>query len=728
MTGQHYNSGTDDGSSLRVARRELGYLFGMLKAGQSVLITGGRKLGKTVLLQQVKRYYELQDNNAATVAVPLYQDLMSLTRPPTAARLFGALSHKVPFGVNALFERRAVDAKCPPAPDAWRNDPSLEFTHYLNEVLNYLDETVGRIIFIYLLDECEALLGAEETHTLLGNLRALVGPETDNRIKLVVTGFRDIKEYEDPVTGTSPFKNVLLPLPLTLLQEDEFDELIRPLMESLANENRGLLREQLWRATGGHPCLVQTLCNMLTTEFPPERFDDACSKATKLLEGMAFSSWLNRFKPDDHELFRRVLKGKDVRDENPLSVEFLQYCGVLTISNEKLLAPCGLFNNWYELQLKAGKRQASERIAGSNWVMNLSSQGDVASKAGDALSSARSSERNLRNTSYALVMKGGGVKGLAYIGALKELEKYYSFDWFVGTSAGAIAAVLLAVGYTTDDLENILSGKNFKEFLDSSLARLPANLIFKGGFYEARSFTTWLDELIAAKIESFEPVQLMELPRRVTVYASRRHRSALIFDKHGPNSDKAASFAVRCSMSIPFVFTPQRDQGLRVLDGGMQNNYPVGELLKKNPGTEFIGLYLGNYYEGMPRESWLISDMLSIWTEAVDVEALKEYKDRTVVIDPRPIKTIDFNLSPKEKEFLLSVGRAAALRFLLKRGVQKGPTEAQVREAEEKARSLKAEVEAIRRKRRKMRWIKTSVLILLILALGIGYYLLSDKK
>src|SRR5262249_28942010 len=45
-----------------------------------------------------------------------------------------------------------------------------------------------------------------------------------------------------------------------------------------------------------------------------------------------------------------------------------------------------------------------------------------------------------------LVMKGGGVKGIAYVGALETLEKYgYHFNHFVRTSAGAISAALLAV-------------------------------------------------------------------------------------------------------------------------------------------------------------------------------------------------------------------------------------------------------------------------------------------
>lgn len=68
-----------------------------------------------------------------------------------------------------------------------------------------------------------------------------------------------------------------------------------------------------------------------------------------------------------------------------------------------------------------------------------------------------------------LIMKGGGVKGLAYVGAIKELMTAgYTFDWLVGTSAGAIAAVLLAAGYTTEELEKLLKEKRFQEFFDAS--------------------------------------------------------------------------------------------------------------------------------------------------------------------------------------------------------------------------------------------------------------------
>ncbi|HQX48539.1 MAG TPA: patatin-like phospholipase family protein, partial [Planctomycetaceae bacterium] len=57
---------------------------------------------------------------------------------------------------------------------------------------------------------------------------------------------------------------------------------------------------------------------------------------------------------------------------------------------------------------------------------------------------------------HALVMKGGGIKGLAYVGALEILARKYEFNWFVGTSAGAITAILLGAGYTAGELTEIL--------------------------------------------------------------------------------------------------------------------------------------------------------------------------------------------------------------------------------------------------------------------------------
>src|SRR5262249_2608724 len=193
-----------------------------------------------------------------------------------------------------------------------------------------------------------------------------------------------------------------------------------------------------------------------------------------------------------------------------------------------------------------------------------------------------------------LVMKGGGVKGIAYVGALTALEEYgYRFSHFVGTSAGAISAAMLAVGYSSKELGEVLEKTSFKKFKDGWL--LPSLLLlpFRKGLYRGEEFRVWLEEHLRKKFPEFDGAVSIEFKhlnktdgpaRRLTVFASCKGRSAYYFDSKDPKDfDRTISYACRCSMAIPYFFTPEKIEGKWVVDGGMQNNYPVDALLKYFP-------------------------------------------------------------------------------------------------------------------------------------------------
>ncbi len=275
------------------------------------------------------------------------------------------------------------------------------------------------------------------------------------------------------------------------------------------------------------------------------------------------------------------------------------------------------------------------------------------------------------NEKLVLIMKGGGIKGLAYVGALEILEEYFEFDWYAGTSAGAISAILLGSGYKISELKEILSNKDFTDFKDAGILKRFLNLIFLGGLYPADKFTNWIDELLAKKLNSAVEIRLKDLPKRVTVYASQEGRISLTFDSKNPQSESIrAAFAARCSMSIPYIFTAQKNEGIDVFDGGLQNNYPVKLLLRDNPNTDFIGLYLGpEIFEGHKKKS-ILKKIISIWTESVDTEVLRKYKNKTIIIDTRPISTLNFNLNQEEKDFLLNNGKAAAIKYLKNQNIK----------------------------------------------------------
>lgn len=76
---------------------------------------------------------------------------------------------------------------------------------------------------------------------------------------------------------------------------------------------------------------------------------------------------------------------------------------------------------------------------------------------------------NVKNNSLNLVLSGGGIKGIAFVGAIEELEKRYRrFGNIAGVSAGALVGALVGAGYTSRELIKIL-----KEF-DFSILKIRA--------------------------------------------------------------------------------------------------------------------------------------------------------------------------------------------------------------------------------------------------------------
>ena len=76
---------------------------------------------------------------------------------------------------------------------------------------------------------------------------------------------------------------------------------------------------------------------------------------------------------------------------------------------------------------------------------------------------------NMKTQFRNLIFEGGGVKGIAYVGAMQVLEQRQilkNIKRVGGTSAGAINALLFALGYTIVEQRDILNSTDFKEFMD----------------------------------------------------------------------------------------------------------------------------------------------------------------------------------------------------------------------------------------------------------------------
>ncbi len=303
-----------------------------------------------------------------------------------------------------------------------------------------------------------------------------------------------------------------------------------------------------------------------------------------------------------------------------------------------------------------------------------------------------------------LVLEGGGVKGIALVGALAVLEERgYRFHRVAGTSAGAIVGSLVAAGVDTHRLQQIMAKLDYHSFQDGGwLTRLGLpgqllTLLTTRGIHPGDEIRDWLQELLAEHgVRTFADLRgddpNTSLPReedyRLVVMASdisqgRLRRLPWDYDRYGLRADEVDVVdAVRASMSIPFFFRPvtlhDRVEHERcwLVDGGMLSNFPVDVFDRRDdhtPRWPTFGIKLSaraDASQGIRHRIdgvWSMAKaMLGTLTGFYDRIHLEQeaVRARTIFIDTMKVQATDFDLDRTTQQQLYDNGRAAAERFL----------------------------------------------------------------
>lgn len=307
------------------------------------------------------------------------------------------------------------------------------------------------------------------------------------------------------------------------------------------------------------------------------------------------------------------------------------------------------------------------------------------------------------------VFEGGGVKGIGLVGAVSEVEKAgYVFENLAGTSAGAIVAALLAVGYSAKEIQSQLEKldyNNFKDegFLDKfGIVGKSLSVALEYGIYEGDYFQSWLDNLLRKKgkatfgqIRTSSPEEKYRYKLQV-IATDITERRLLVLPQDlrlfGYDPDQfSIARAVRMSMSIPLYYEPVRltdsNGNLHlIVDGGVLSNYPVWLLDDGTPdppwptfGFKLIEPDSRDIKKGRRSEiNNMISFLLALGGTMVDahdkfhISRLKGDYDRTIGIqtvieinnEEKEIKTTDFDITKEESRLLYINGQNAAEAFL----------------------------------------------------------------
>lgn len=183
---------------------------------------------------------------------------------------------------------------------------------------------------------------------------------------------------------------------------------------------------------------------------------------------------------------------------------------------------------------------------------------------------------------WALVLMGGGARGLAHVGVLRVLERHgLAPPIITGTSMGAIVGGFYAAGFTADRLTDMLGGLRRDDFSDAPASpkvfKKPRNLFeyVLLADYKKRFFGPLVRRDKRDVIESYLKsclgrTRIEDLPVKFACNAVD-----LVAGREVLFTEGLLAKALRATMSLPVVVAPVKMGRMLLLDGGVLNSAPV---------------------------------------------------------------------------------------------------------------------------------------------------------
>ena len=277
-----------------------------------------------------------------------------------------------------------------------------------------------------------------------------------------------------------------------------------------------------------------------------------------------------------------------------------------------------------------------------------------------------------------LVLSSGGTRGSTHIGAIQALERV---GWItstrprtlVGTSAGAIVATLLILGYTPNEMERLVRGVDLNSILGDRGHGGAINMnglvhLLPTRYGVINSDTARIRKIVRTLIlrsrvaRGDTSLTFSELyrrtKRRLIVCATDIHASEPIYFCPVRTPNTSIAFALRASMTIPFLFTPLRG---RYVDGAFTDHYPFR--VSPDDSGRTVGIVILDEIQAR-RSVASLMQYIRLLIRAVETSRTRErladpdIHERTIII---PCSRNDTNTNI---DAFLQCGRTAANTFI----------------------------------------------------------------
>ncbi len=278
----------------------------------------------------------------------------------------------------------------------------------------------------------------------------------------------------------------------------------------------------------------------------------------------------------------------------------------------------------------------------------------------------------------AVVLSGGGAKGMAHVGVLKVLEKAgIPIDMITGTSMGSIVGGLYSVGYNATSLDSLvkvldwsyiitdkedLTKQTYLDRKKQNTYLLSTGLTFgkrkrnpnAGGIIKGKNLSELFQKLFVGYTDSLNFNKDLKIPF-ACVATNIINNSEVVFH-HGQLPQ-----AIRASMAIPAVFSPVRIDDMVLVDGGMKDNYPAD--VAREMGADII---IGVTLNGKPKTPDDITGTMSVISQIIDMNFSNKMEENIAItdlymnVDPRQFSTASF--TPEAADSLVRYGEEEAMK------------------------------------------------------------------
>jgi len=194
---------------------------------------------------------------------------------------------------------------------------------------------------------------------------------------------------------------------------------------------------------------------------------------------------------------------------------------------------------------------------------------------------------SVNHMEITLALGGGGSKGHSHIGVIRRLEKAgFQIRGVAGTSFGGLIAVLYALGYSPDKIEETLASLDQSQFYGHGPNDGPSLVGLAG-------VTRLLEEMIGDS--TFDD---LKLPCVLTAVDLKSGREVLL-------STGRLVDAMLATIAMPGVFPARYIDGLELVDGGTLDPVPVAPARMLAPRLPVVAVVL-TLPMGIPAQSWRI--------------------------------------------------------------------------------------------------------------------------